>query len=1125
MFAKRIKILFASIIAAAAVVSQPVMARHGDVTVLPNRIPEAAPYVNILNADGITYHAEGGFTPPFDWASNNVDSGRCNGCHSVIFNQWNGAMMSTAWRDPGWRGAFLLVARATSTDGCADIPKTSKGLAADGTKAYDCSSTGKILPDGSGRTLLNSLNPFAASATTSAFNTGIATSPKTTTGSGSLMDDFCSRCHMPTDYIDATMPATKVSGLEHADIFPTFDPTEKAGATLTDPGQSYAVTGISAQESFGTRAYTARAANGRTPTANTNSGKAGITCVMCHTNVDSKDTPYSTYKKSTNAAANPEYIAADSTLIRTRALPEAQWDILNPPDVTLSNLGYSIGAGTFRVSGHAVENKERFGPLAGSAAYNATKDTYLEAVFDYAPIYFQQAGNGGSANLTGTHDKFYHVKFERSEFCGACHDVTNPVTIKNPYGFWAGGFPIERTYTEWLNSRYAKRVGSPSNVYGNNTPNPDGTIGGKWERDCQSCHMQQNFGEPGTALTLFNGDGKSEVPLSGPSHDSIERKPHWTHHFVGGNAYITKMIGADVQSSGAVQPYPELLNTSFSSSDGNSRLNSARFTFNGTTLPPNKTGFQPARQTQHERFAWDRLRNAVKLRVDLVNGNTVTPSSTPLSIAKPAAGVTTPVKLNITMDNDGAGHNFPTGFPEGRAGWVRIAAWDTRGGTVSNPYNKDPATGKSVELDVRTYMTTVDGRILTPVTSAGVGYLTNTYIAYDPNYPGSTICQEKDAALPLGSIDPYAWQLKAVATLDKKCPTLDLPYATPVNLVVNSNNVPIDVNNKVIDGSNPTGIPRYTDTDGDGDYYDDSYLMDTRLAPRPMRDAVAYIQAPQNGLRTTRKYYELVVPGTLPSGLAVVGPIAITATVYYQSFEAVVSRKFLGNLANFDDDLHPTSTLAGVAKGPILEPCVLNGLCDNDNTADPKQPLPGSARETELKDALKFDPIVVEGAPPVPMEVVNGLINFTNTTDNVAPTVVVNNSAAAAIPANRQLSPAPFNGESGVDHRRVVKVSFSEPVKGVNQHTFSLTEAGRPVNFHIDQIDDTTWALFPYEYEDSGTNFGRAFLSDKTYVATVVPSNTVTVGGVTTTHQVTDFNGNPLAASFSWSFSVANQAP
>ena len=105
-------------------------ARHGEEDILTNRIPEPAPYVvsETTSAGGAFGAPHTGV--PFEslWNSTN-DVGGCSGCHTGLFNQWNGAMMSNAWRDPGWRGAFLLVARLTSTDGDCDIPNPPDGTA------------------------------------------------------------------------------------------------------------------------------------------------------------------------------------------------------------------------------------------------------------------------------------------------------------------------------------------------------------------------------------------------------------------------------------------------------------------------------------------------------------------------------------------------------------------------------------------------------------------------------------------------------------------------------------------------------------------------------------------------------------------------------------------------------------------------------------------------------------------------------------------------------------------------------------------------------------------------------------------------------------------------------------
>ncbi len=59
---------------------------------LPNRIPRPAPYV--------TAEAKQ-FPPPYEEAWEGPHNpGRCATCHARIFDEWNGSMMSNAWRDP-----------------------------------------------------------------------------------------------------------------------------------------------------------------------------------------------------------------------------------------------------------------------------------------------------------------------------------------------------------------------------------------------------------------------------------------------------------------------------------------------------------------------------------------------------------------------------------------------------------------------------------------------------------------------------------------------------------------------------------------------------------------------------------------------------------------------------------------------------------------------------------------------------------------------------------------------------------------------------------------------------------------------------------------------------------------
>ena len=871
----------------------PGYARHGE---LPNRIPEAAPY-NVTEAES--------YPPPYEdkWTTINNPT-LCAGCHTRIFQEWNGSMMANSWRDPGWRGAFFLLSRMTATNGDCAIPNPPDGTP----KAH--------------------LNPFANADCSSTFNMGTTT--QTTTNAGSLLDDFCSRCHMPTNYVDQ-VPIDNVhrdppSGLEHGLVRSTFDPTSDNG------------TGIA----FATVEALLR---------NTESGKSGILCEVCHTYVESRHTPYHNFQKS-----GTEYVPTQGMQARETLVAPPQQDMLHVPDAAQPNLGWGVGSGSYRLSPHALSLPERFGPLTYNN-HSMTPDPYVSQVFRSEVPY--QQGN------FLIHKGYYHVMLERAEFCSACHDVTNPMTIKNQFGQWVGGFPIERTYTEWLTSRYADRPGNPYF-----DPN--------FKRDCQTCHMQQDYGHPGTAQTLYTGTGP-QAPLTGKVWPGgADRPVFYSHHFIGGNSYITRLLGADLDAQGKVAPYPQLSAYSFSSASETSPYHNAYW------LTTDKGS-----ATHHARFAWDRLRNVVTLTLS-------GPTSADAGTSQP---------LHISVTNTGSGHKFPSGFPEGRNAWVALRAFDM-------------ATGTELALH-----DTVWNR-----TSMGVGYLTATEMV-DPNFPGC------NWVIPAGSTDPYAWQFKAVASLGDGCPTLALPYATPLNLVVNADGMPIDAKGVVIDRQNPLGQPQYQDRDGDGDPFDDAYLVDTRLQPLPHAGATVHLDR-----------YAVVIPPEIA------GPVAVTAAVYYQSFEAVVAKKLLGNLA--DTDLDGT-----------LEPCVLQGACDG------RQPT--------------VEPAVVEGAPPVPMQVANWVISLSGTADTTPPTA----------------TPYPRAGASNVYEDVVVKVFFSEPVTGIDATTMTLTDAqGTVVPASVAQIGDYTWGLFPHQ----------VFLTrGATYTARVAAS-------------VCDYAKNCLGQDLTWRFTITD---
>lgn len=855
---KFLTLMTTTVVAAAIVYLQPDLKQRRDI---PNRLPEAAPYV-LAEARNMA--------PPYHEHWEQEDSpGQCQTCHQKIFDEWNGSMMSNSWRDPGWRAAFLLLSRATSANGECDTPAP---------------------PDGTPKA---THNPFAnKDECSSTFDLG--TQKYTVSRPGSLLDTFCSRCHMPTDYVD-NFPLHNVkidphTGLEMAPPDTNFFPT-------SDNGTGIAYATVDAQF------------------RNTESGKSGIICAVCHTYAETRDTPFHNYARATSA-----YKPATDTKQRFELLPPQEQDTFNVPDSSKQNLGYAIGAGSYRLSPHAIVNSERFGPLAANQPPTPTDD-YTSKIFGQN-IAFQQMD-------PQKHRGYHQTMFVHAEMCAACHDVTNALPLKNPIGKWVGGFPIERTYTEWANSAYADRPGNA-----NYDP--------KFKRDCQSCHMQQDYGQPGTAQTLY----KNGTPLP-PQIDRVANQdqggsphPFFTHHFVGGNAYITRLVGKDLDSTGNVSPYPELSAFSFSSEDHHSVYSRGFWTHTE----------RKGAYAQQVRMAWERLRHVLSMDVQ-----------------GPATAATgSQVPLKITAANTGSGHNFPTGFPEGRTAWLAVHAYDL-------------ATGK--ELTIHDNVWNRD--------SVGVGNLT-TQDMVDPNFPGC------NWVIPAGSADPYSVQFKAVASLGNGCPTLDLPYATPLNLVTNKQGMPVDKDGRVIDASNP-GMEVFKDNNNNGDLFDDCFLRDTRFKPRGRKEYQQVID----------RYSVVVPPGTQ-------GPIAVTSAIYYQSFEAIVALKFLGNMADTNNNF-------------ILEPCVLGGLCD------------GRKPSTE--------PAVVEGAPPIPMVVRNFVIPV---------------QGASPDKSRPQVGTYPQAGANAVYQDVVPKVFFSRPVRSLDEHSFTLTDShGTQVPGEAGQIGDGAWGFFP----------------------------------------------------------------
>lgn len=135
-------------------------------------------------------------------------------------------------------------------------------------------------------------------------------------------------------------------------------------------------------------------------------------------------------------------------------------------------------------------------------------------------------------NLHGV-DIEYSPFHSTSEFCATCHDVSNPELSRQPDETYVANalntphptqenydmFPLERTYSEWLNSIYPTIGVNHNGVFGGN--HPTGIM-----KTCQDCHMPDTEAY-GCAFDFDPFFVRPNVPA---------------HDFNGGNAWIQDVL-------------------------------------------------------------------------------------------------------------------------------------------------------------------------------------------------------------------------------------------------------------------------------------------------------------------------------------------------------------------------------------------------------------------------------------------------------------------------------------------------------------------------------------------------------------------------------------------------------
>lgn len=156
--------------------------------------------------------------------------------------------------------------------------------------------------------------------------------------------------------------------------------------------------------------------------------------------------------------------------------------------------------------------------------------SYLEGIISLPGdigngMYLADANNakrGPFSDAVGRHKMFTSPFHTKSEHCGTCHDVSNPVftridegkAIYSPNSFGEQSetfevklmFPIERTFSEWKASGYASGVGVAQKM------------------SCQDCHMSDVTGK---GAKMKNAPVRTNLPL---------------HDMTGGNTFVPNLV-------------------------------------------------------------------------------------------------------------------------------------------------------------------------------------------------------------------------------------------------------------------------------------------------------------------------------------------------------------------------------------------------------------------------------------------------------------------------------------------------------------------------------------------------------------------------------------------------------
>lgn len=275
-------------------------------------------------------------------------------------------------------------------------------------------------------------------------------------------------------------------------------------------------------------------------------------CGICHTVFENPGSPYSSWEGSLMAQAgrDPLFLAQMTTANQDVANAGYFCMRCHVPMSFVTEHAYDVDGSTldeFDREGVSCHFCHSMVDPIYKPGISPSEDEQILAGLESAPAHYGNAmfvldpggtRRGPRLDAQPSHELLYSPFHKTGEFCGTCHDVGNVATTKQPDGSYRynaadtapdsedphAQFPLERTYTEWKLSSFARGGVDMGGRFGG--------VGLPVVSTCQDCHMPRAVG--------------AACAWTDPRPDLA------AHDFAGASAWVLEIIALYTQGDPAV---------------------------------------------------------------------------------------------------------------------------------------------------------------------------------------------------------------------------------------------------------------------------------------------------------------------------------------------------------------------------------------------------------------------------------------------------------------------------------------------------------------------------------------------------------------------------------------------